>query len=200
MLKKKKTITKVIGLQKTKKTVRALKMVQSLRIHVGAQRERKHKEKKKEKKDALDKHQIHEYRKIFDLFDADKSGAISPDEFRAFMNALGQHITVSEAHEMIGEMEMNSDGELGFDEFCQFMHGQAGAHEIEPEKLAKKMFEIFDKDKSGTITTEEFLHVMEKMGESLTREDVEDIVLELDKDGDGEIDAEEFEAFVKKHT
>jgi calmodulin len=49
-------------------------------------------------------------------------------------------------------------------------------------------FQVFDRDGSGTINTEELKEVMKSIGESLTDEEIEDMMKEADKDGNGAID------------
>ena len=41
---------------------------------------------------------------------------------------------------------------------------------------------------SGTITVDELRQVMESMGESMTKEELDDMIQEADGDGNGEID------------
>jgi Ca2+-binding EF-hand superfamily protein len=71
--------------------------------------------------------------------------------------------------------------------------------DADPEKLIRKMFEVFDKDKNGNVSgifniyvfwydaAEEFSHLMKTLGESLTAEDIEDLIREVDENEDGEI-------------
>ncbi len=51
-------------------------------------------------------------------------------------------------------------------------------------------FRVFDKDGNGSITADEFKHFMTTMGEKFSEEEVDEIIHEVDKDGDGEIDFE----------
>ena len=53
-------------------------------------------------------------------------------------------------------------------------------------------FERHDADGSGTISPDELRMVMESLGEDMTEEDFQKLLVEVDKDGDGEVDYEEF--------
>jgi hypothetical protein len=53
-------------------------------------------------------------------------------------------------------------------------------------------FERHDADGSGTISPDELRLVMESLGEDMTEEDFQKLLVEVDKDGDGEVDYEEF--------
>ena len=52
----------------------------------------------------------------------------------------------------------------------------------------KAAFEVFDKDGNGTISAEELRTLMKSIGEDLTDQDIDEMVKEADKDGDGNID------------
>lgn len=49
---------------------------------------------------------------------------------------------------------------------------------------------MFDKDGNGYITAAELRFVMTNLGEKMTDEEVDEMVKEADKDGDGQIDYE----------
>lgn len=52
----------------------------------------------------------------------------------------------------------------------------------------REAFKVFDRDNSGTIDADELRHIMKSIGEDLTDEQIDDMVREADKDGDGLID------------
>ncbi len=49
------------------------------------------------------------------------------------------------------------------------------------------MFGVFDKDKSGTISIDEFKEVLRSLGETMRKEEIEDLLEEVDTNHDGEI-------------
>ena len=51
---------------------------------------------------------------------------------------------------------------------------------------------MFDKDGDGLISAAELRHVMTNLGEKLTDEEVDDMIREVDVDGDGQVNYEEF--------
>ena len=59
-------------------------------------------------------------------------------------------------------------------------------------------FRQFDKDDSGTISTEE-LRIILSDGDEFSTEDVEKMLSDVDKDKSGCIDYEEFEKLVEKY-
>ncbi|XP_052097731.1 calmodulin-B-like isoform X2 [Mytilus californianus] len=57
---------------------------------------------------------------------------------------------------------------------------------------------MFDKDGDGTITTKELGTIMRSLGQNPTNQELEDMVNEVDVDGNGEIDFEEFVMMMSK--
>merc|ERR1711893_145843 len=56
----------------------------------------------------------------------------------------------------------------------------------------REAFSLFDKDGDGTITTKELGTVMRSLGQNPSDEELQDMINEVDVDGNGEIDFEEF--------
>jgi len=74
------------------------------------------------------------------------------------------------------------------------------AEVFSPEKRAiyKQAFDMFDKEGNGTISADELYDAFKNMGNEFTMEQLNDMIKELDQNGSGEIDFEEFIGLVKK--
>ncbi|WVQ79106.1 calmodulin [Cryptococcus sp. DSM 104549] len=59
-------------------------------------------------------------------------------------------------------------------------------------KEFKEAFSLFDKDGDGTITTKELGTVMRSLGQNPTQAELEDMINEVDADGNNSIDFAEF--------
>ena len=57
-------------------------------------------------------------------------------------------------------------------------------------------FAVFDVAKDGYITKSELRQVMNRLGENLTDKQLDAMIKEADKDGDGKINAKEFKALM----
>ena len=68
------------------------------------------------------------------------------------------------------------------------------ADQLTEEQIAefKEAFSLFDKDGDGTITTKELGTVMRSLGQNPTEAELQDMVNEVDADGNGTIDFPEF--------
>jgi Ca2+-binding EF-hand superfamily protein len=130
----------------------------------------------------------------FKVFDQDGSGGISADELGQVMISLGQSPNELELREMIKEVDIDSSGTIDFEEFKALMVSYQG----DRQSRLKLAFSVFDQDGSGQITADELRSVMSQFG--LTDQELDDIIKEVDHDGDASIDFDEFCKLVPEET
>ena len=73
--------------------------------------------------------------------------------------------------------------------------------QLQEEKVTecKEVFDLFDKDKDGAITTKELGDVMRALGANPTQAELQEMINEVDQDGSGKIEFKEFlELFARK--
>ena len=61
-----------------------------------------------------------------------------------------------------------------------------------------KAFKLFDDDETGTISFKNLKRVAKELGENLTDEEIQEMIDEADRDGDGEVNEAEFLRIMKK--
>ncbi len=59
-----------------------------------------------------------------------------------------------------------------------------------------KAFNVFDRDGNGYIDAKELRLAMTRLGEKLTDAEVDDMIKDADKNGDGKVDYKEFAAMM----
>lgn len=138
----------------------------------------------------LTKEEIAEFREAFSLFDKDGDNTITTKELGTVMRSLGQEPTEQDLSDMIGEVDVNGNGTIDFEEFLEMMARKM--RETDTAEEIRQAFRVFDKDGNGYISSAELRHVMVNLGERLTDEEVEEMIREADCDGDGQINYEEF--------
>ena len=63
----------------------------------------------------------------------------------------------------------------------------------------REVFDLFDKDKDGSITTKELGDVMRALGANPTNTELQEMIAEVDKDNSGKIEFNEFlDLFARK--
>jgi calmodulin len=137
---------------------------------------------------------VQEFKEAFDIFDVDGGGTITAEELGEVMKSLGQKPTRAQLEAMVREIDADGDGAIDFPEFLTMMLRKM--NEGDPERELRDVFTVFDKDQSGTISADELKSVMKVIGEKLTEQEIEDAIRLADTTGDGEVDYDEFIAFV----
>ena len=68
----------------------------------------------------------------------------------------------------------------------------------DPREEAIKAFRLFDDDETGKISFKNLKRVAKELGENMTEEELQDMIDQADRDGDGEINPDEFYRIMKK--
>ena len=156
------------------------------------------------------KKEVRYFRKMFDMFDTDHSGAIGFFEMKNLTKHLGVEMDDDALRESMDRIDENGNGDLEFDEFLMWLSeasNQADEFAVLKSKIRaqgtrplsntqierlREVFNHFDADGSGSIDTEELGHVFEAMGQKLSEADLNALMKQADDDGSGEMEFEEF--------
>jgi len=135
----------------------------------------------------LTEEDIADLKETFQMFDKDAGGTISMKELQGVLQKLGTSVTDSELRDMINSVDENNDGEIDFDEFLGMMKKMPDS-----ENELKDAFAVFDVNKDGTTSKAELDRILRKFGQKLTSQELSAVMAEVDSNGDGEIDFDEF--------
>lgn len=130
------------------------------------------------------------------MFDSEGTGSIDVKELKIAMRALGFEPKKEEIKKMVQEIDKEGLGTLSFDDFLALMTTKMADKDCKEEIL--KAFRLFDDDDTGKISFKNLKRVAKELGENLTDEELQEMIDEADRDGDGEISQEEFLRIMKK--
>ena len=131
-----------------------------------------------------------DYMDAFNMFDTNHDGTINSQKIGELMRKLGKNPTDLELKQIIENIAKPGLKQIGFDDFVDLMEQKN--KESDPEIEIINTFQIFDTDNNGLISKENLFHIIRTFGETLTDEEIQEIITEADVDGDGYINYEEF--------
>lgn len=147
------------------------------------------------KRTELTEQQKTEIKEAFELFDGDSIGYIDIKEVKVAMRALGFDPKKEELRKILSNVEMNN-GMVSYSEFYDLV--ETKILQRDPKEEIIKAFKLFDDDGTGKITFKNLKRVAKELGENITDEEIQEMIEEADRDGDGEINQEEFIRIMRK--
>jgi len=141
--------------------------------------------------------EIDEIREAFNLFDTDGSGQIDPRELKAAMQSLGFETKNPTIYHMIADLDQDGNP-VDFDTFLEGITNKLG--DKETRSGISKIFNLFDDDKTGTISLKNLKRVSKELGETMTDEELKEMIDRADSNGDGNITPEDFYNIMTKKT
>jgi len=132
-------------------------------------------------------------KKSFAMFDQTKSGLIETGKLLTIFNTLGQAVDSDELDKAIAEQDTEKTGKINFDAFVEIA---TNFLEVEDDEAMaaelKEAFRLYDKEGNGFITTAVLREILAALDDKLTDEELDGMIEEIDEDGSGTIDFEEF--------
>merc|ERR1711971_1544804 len=128
----------------------------------------------------------------------DGSGTIDPKELRAAMQSLGFEAKNQTIFQMISDLDNNKSGSIDFEEFLDMMTARMSDKDTRED--ISKVFRLFDDDTSGSITLRNLRRVAKELGETMTDEELQEMVDRADSNGDGAVSMDDFYNIMTKKT
>ena len=109
--------------------------------------------------------------------------------------------TDDEVDELMKFMDGDGSGQIELEELMKNMAHQIQVHKKrDPEEEFKKAFSFFDKDGSGTISLDELRTCLQSEDFTLSEDLLESLLREVDADGNGFIEYNEFIQAMKMNS
>ena len=102
----------------------------------------------------------------------------------------------AEIRRMMQDVDKESSPTVLFDEFVEMATPKMQSRDTREEIM--KVFALFDDDQTGAISFRNLKRVANELGENLTDEELQEMIDEADRDGDGMINEDEFFRVMKK--
>ncbi|XP_049290857.1 troponin C, isoallergen Bla g 6.0101-like [Anopheles funestus] len=145
-------------------------------------------------KTELSKDQMKILKDAFDAFDIEKKGSISLEVIGTIMDLLGYALSEEELKEVMEDYDEDESGQIEFEEFIEL-----ASNYVEPEEdydvlraELREVFMLYDKDGTGFIPVNAFKAILRELDGAVPENELDDIVDEIDADGSGTVDFEEF--------
>lgn len=132
------------------------------------------------------------WKETFSLFDFDSTGFIASEDLGSVIRGLGFNCREEELIYYLNQFDHDGSGKIDFPTVYQILVQNSP---MRPPATAQEIIDklnSFDMYKKGSLTVNEFIDILRNMGEPLTRDDVDNLLLEIQIDGDNRINIQEF--------
>ena len=147
-------------------------------------------------KPKLTEEQKQEIKEAFDLFDTEGQGRIDAKELKVAMSALGFNPKKEEIRKYLSDYDREGTGTIEYQDFLDLM--TIKMQERDPIEEMRQAFRLFIDDESDRISLRHLKRVAKELGENMNDEELQEMIDEADRDGDGEISEEDFIRIMSK--
>ncbi|XP_018326609.1 troponin C-like [Agrilus planipennis] len=132
-------------------------------------------------------------RKAFQMFDPGNSGTIETIKITTILNSMGQVFDHKELGEMIKANDPDNSGRVDFEGFAMIASHFLEEDDAEStQQELKEAFRLYDREGNGYITTGTLKEILKALDDKLTNAELDGIIAEIDTDGSGTVDFDEF--------
>jgi len=145
----------------------------------------------------LDKDQIDALKKGFEGFDKEGAGTISETNMQMILKSMDIKADKSELENYAAEVDEEGTGKFNLIQFAtvasRFMSED---DEEQMKEELKEAFRIYDRGGQGYITTDVLKEILREIDNTLTEDDLLNIIEEVDDDQSGTLDFDEFQGMM----
>ena len=139
-----------------------------------------------------DKEHLQKLRNIFYKIDLNMDGKLSREELYTAYKEAKIDISKEELNKIIKFMDFDGNGYIEYEEFIRVTLPK---EQLFTDINLKNAFEMFDKDKNGTISVDEIIEVI-GIDKEFDKNAIEELKKEVSYDGNKEIDFKHFKDFM----
>lgn len=132
-----------------------------------------------------------DYQDAFNMFDNNGDGMITSEKLLSFLVKCNYDVNINDVNEIIRAVDTKGNGKIDFDDFIKATK-ENNVNDSTSEQEVINVFRLFDKDRTGMISKTQLKVILRLFGEMLTNEEIDEMIAEVDVDGDGFINYEEF--------
>ncbi|KAJ1289963.1 hypothetical protein BS78_02G205000 [Paspalum vaginatum] len=132
-----------------------------------------------------------EMKKVFYKIASQPRG-INREDLQVLLEKLGKADAASEARRMMCVADQNKDGYVDLEEFMEVHKNGVPLGDI------RRAFFVFDRNADGRISAGEVMAVLQKLGERCSLDECRKMVREIDRNGDGFVDMDDFMAMMTR--
>ena len=141
------------------------------------------------------KEELEDIRSLFVTFDKDGNGKITKSEVATAMHSRNGNLSYGEVNFMMRMLDIDGSDDVSFDEFLKMATLCQCGEELS-ELQIKELFQAFDTDGNGVLSTDEIKQIWSIATSShdkqMSDEEMNEMIKAIDTNGDGQIDYEEF--------
>jgi calmodulin len=127
--------------------------------------------------------ELEKFKEAFIFFDRNGDGTMSADDVCLAMRAMGALVTEKEIKNLLRKYDPDSTGTIDVNDFIACMAEVVNKDDNENE--IRNGFSVFDKDDNGMLPVDEMRHVLTRIGDPLSQEEITNFLNILDIHGDG---------------
>uniref|UniRef100_A0A7N1A316 EF-hand domain-containing protein n=1 Tax=Kalanchoe fedtschenkoi TaxID=63787 RepID=A0A7N1A316_KALFE len=135
-----------------------------------------------------------QYELVFNHFDGNGDGKLSPAELQRGVTSLGGELSLAEAEAVVAWSDADGDKLLDLDEFVRFVNVEEEAERVAVLREAFNVYKI--DDGSERITADSLKRMLGRLGERRSVEECTVMLSKFDLDGDGVLDFDEFKVMM----
>ena len=131
-----------------------------------------------------------EIKEIFMLFDKNSDGFVHTQELGTLVRAINLNPSEAEILEMMKKVDPNNSGQFDLTSLENLIRDRGN----DPDTLDDVItaLKVFDADRDGKISVEEFTYAMVNMGERMSEQEIQEIVADCQLVNNNQIALEDF--------